>query len=84
MKIPRWLRRRADRTLVDTSAEHPVIYTSNPGGGIGVVPEWARRAAAENMRDDPEKMAYAIKVLGEAEARRRYPEAFKEDSDDKV
>jgi hypothetical protein len=74
MRIPRWLRRRKERTLVDTSTERPVIYTQTPDGGMGKVAEWARRQAAENIRTDPEKKRIAIQMLGKAEAMRRYPE----------
>ena len=62
----------------------PLILTA-----YGPVSESARRQAAENIRVDPVKRAAVIKLLadqifdgdlvaGEAECRRRYPEAFAE------
>jgi hypothetical protein len=42
----------------------------------GQVSEGLRRQAAENLRNDPVKRAKVIEMIGEAEARRKYPEAF--------
>lgn len=41
----------------------------------GNVSESARYAAAMNMKHDPEKKAMVVRMIGEAEGRRRYPEA---------
>lgn len=56
----------------DTDAVgHPTIRV-----GGEAVPEAARLQAAINMRLRPGVRDYAVAQLGEAEARRRYPEAW--------
>jgi hypothetical protein len=50
----------------------PVIMTE-----WGPVTEGARRQAALNLRDDPEKRAKVEEMVGVEEARRRYPEAYR-------
>ena len=49
----------------------PVIHTE-----WGAVTEGARKQAAMNLRDDPEKRAKVEEMVGVEEARRRYPEAY--------
>lgn len=49
----------------------PVILTE-----YGPVTESARLRAALNMREDVELRAKIIAMLGEAKARKHYPEAF--------
>jgi hypothetical protein len=48
----------------------PVIHTE-----WGDVTEGCRKQAAMNFRDDPEKRAKAIEMIGIDECKRRYPEA---------
>lgn len=42
----------------------------------GPVTEAARKQAALNIREDAKLRARIVEMLGEAEARRRYPEGF--------
>ena len=49
----------------------PVITTQ-----WGPVTERARKQAAMNLKDDPVKREKIIEMVGEVEARRRFPEAF--------
>jgi hypothetical protein len=51
----------------------PVIDTQ-----WGPVTEGARKQAALNLRDDPYKLKTVIEMVGEKEARRRYPESFED------
>ena len=53
----------------------PEIWTSVNGERMKVS-EGARKQAAINMREDPEKKELIEKMLGGAEAKRRYPEAY--------
>lgn len=52
----------------------PVIRTMIDGVEM-VVTESARRQASANMAADPSLRAKVVDMVGEAEARRRYPEA---------
>ena len=45
-------------------------------GQAHTVSEPARRQAAANMKVDPVKRAEVERMIGAAEARRRYPEAY--------
>ncbi len=54
----------------------PVIRTTIDGVEHQVS-EPARRQAAVNMRLDPALRARIVEMVGEAEARRRYPEAWR-------
>jgi hypothetical protein len=49
----------------------PIIMTQ-----WGPTTEGARKQAALNLRDDPEKRAKVEEMVGVEEARRRYPEAY--------
>lgn len=54
---------------------HPVIVVP----GQGEVPEAARLQAAINMHHDQVLRDRVVAMIGEEEARRRYPEAFMSD-----
>lgn len=54
------------------SSDDPILIPTQ----WGPVSEGARRQAAENMKNDPFLRERIIAMIGEAEARRRYPEAF--------
>jgi hypothetical protein len=66
--VMKWLQ-RFKRSLTRTYP--PIISTE-----WGAVSEGPRRQAAENIKRDPALKAKIVEMLGEAEARRRYPEAF--------
>lgn len=68
MKTWGWLTRMRQRLVRPTP---PEIMTE-----WGPVTEAARRQAAENIRSDAKLRARIVDMLGEAEARRRYPEGF--------
>lgn len=51
----------------------PPIIIPTPWGNVS---ESARHAAAMNMKHDPEKKAMVVEMIGEEEARRRYPEGW--------
>lgn len=62
------------KELTDASVYPPVIY--GPGGQP--TSEWARRQAAENIKNDPALKAKIENMVGMDEARRRYPEAYQD------
>lgn len=65
--------KRRSRAIVRTLPEYPPVIL----WGTERVSECARYAAALNLRNDPAKLCVIVKQLGEQEARRRYPEAFR-------
>ncbi len=82
----KWRNARISRSIgasvAATPLSPPQIFTEH-----GVVTEWARAQAAQNMRDDV-VIRQAVETMlirklgseeaGMAEARRRYPEAYAE------
>jgi len=58
------------------SSDDPILIPTQ----WGPVSEGARRQAAENMKNDPFLRERIIAMIGEAEARRRYPEAGWDDA----
>lgn len=71
MTFPQWFRKRTRKTLTDASTYPPVIHTPE-----GPVTEAMRARAALNLKEDPEKKRQIVEMLGEVEAKRRFPEAF--------
>lgn len=63
------------RVIPSTDSTPPQLWLRGPNGPE-MVPELLRHQAAVNLRNEPEKLRQVITMIGEEQARLRYPEAF--------
>lgn len=72
MSVADWIKLRRLQKIW----RNPPLIPVRVDGHIEYVTESARRTAALNMAEDPLLRARIVAMIGEVEARRRYPESF--------